>query len=216
LKSHIAWDIGVAGVARRLAEQLHACLMLQTYSRLVIDCNRPPGTPESIATLSEWTRIPGNEGISCTEADLRAREIFYPYHDRIRAALDARRHAERPTLLVALHSFTPTFLGVDRPWHVGILYHRDARLGQLLLDLLRREVGVIVGENEPYAMSDDTDYTLVVHGEQRGILHVELEIRQDLIADVAGQTEWALRLARLFGEAATILIPRYDVVPRHQ
>jgi predicted N-formylglutamate amidohydrolase len=216
LKSHIAWDIGAAGLASRLAEQLQACLLLQTYSRLVIDCNRPLGTRDSIATLSERTRIPGNEGLSCTEAAIRAQAIFSPYHNRLRAALDARRHAERPTLLVALHSFTPTFLGVNRPWHLGVLYHRDARLSQILLDLLRREKGVIVGDNEPYAMSDDTDYTLVVHGEQRGIPHIELEVRQDLIADVAGQTVWALRLARLLSEAATILLPHCDVFPRPQ
>lgn len=117
---------------------------------------------------------------------------------------------------VALHSFTPTFLGVNRPWHLGVLYHRDARLSQILLDLLRREEGVIVGENEPYAMGDETDYTLVVHGEQRGIPHAELEVRQDLIAAVAGQTVWARRLARLLGEAARILIPRCEVFPRHQ
>jgi len=207
LKSHIAWDIGVAGLADRLAERLNACLLLQTYSRLVIDCNRPLGTPDSIATLSERTRIPGNEDISCVEADIRAQKIFYPYHDRIRTELDARRHRERPTLLVALHSFTPTFLDVNRPWHIGVLYNRDARLGQILLDLLRCEDGVIVGDNEPYAVSDDTDYTIVVHGEQRGIPHVELEVRQDLIADAPGQTLWALRLAQLLDEAAPLLIP---------
>ena len=211
LKSHIAWDIGVAGLAGRLADRLNASLILQTYSRLVIDCNRPPGAPDSIATVSERTRIPGNEGLSRTDAELRAREIFHPYHDRIRTELDARRHGKRPTLLVALHSFTPTFLDVNRPWHIGVLYNRDARLGQVLLDLLRRENDVIVGDNEPYAVSDDTDYTIVVHGEQRGIPHVELEVRQDLIADAPGQTLWALRLARLLDEAATKLIPHGKV-----
>ncbi len=213
LKSHIAWDIGVAGLAGRLADRLNACLILQAYSRLVIDCNRPLGMPDSIATLSERTRIPGNEGISRTDAEIRAREIFHPYHDRIRATLDARRHGERPTLLVALHSFTPSFLGVNRPWHIGVLYNRDARLGQVLLDLMRRENGLIIGDNKPYAVSDDTDYTVTVHGEQRGIPHVELEVRQDLIANESGQTLWALRLAWLLEEAATILIPRCDVSP---
>jgi predicted N-formylglutamate amidohydrolase len=208
LKSHISWDIGVAGLAGRLADRLNAFLILQTYSRLVIDCNRPPGTPDSIATLSERTRIPGNEGLSRTDADIRAREIFHPYHDRIRAELDARRHVERPTLLVAMHSFTPSFLGVNRPWHIGVLYNRDARLGRVLLDLMRRENGLIVGDNEPYAVSDDTDYTVAVHGEQRGIPHVELEVRQDLIADEPGQILWAMRLARLLEEASTMLIPR--------
>ena len=211
LKSHIAWDIGVAGLADRMAERLNACLILQTYSRLVIDCNRPLGTPDSIATLSERTRIPGNEDISCAEADIRAQKIFHPYHGRIRTELDARQHRERHTLLVALHSFTPTFLDVNRPWHIGVLYNRDARLGQILLDLLRCEDGMIVGDNEPYAVSDDTDYTIVVHGEQRGIPHVELEVRQDLIADAPGQTLWALRLAQLLDEAAPILIPHGKV-----
>jgi predicted N-formylglutamate amidohydrolase len=122
-----------------------------------------------------------------------------------------RQHGERPTLLVALHSFTPTFLDVNRPWHIGVLYNRDARLGQVLLNLLRREGGIIAGDNEPYAVSDDTDYTIAVHGEQRGIPHVELEVRQDLIADTLGQTLWALRLARLLDEAATMLIPHSKV-----
>ena len=213
LKSHIAWDIGVAGLVRRLADRLNAFLILQTYSRLVIDCNRPLGAPDSIATVSERTRIPGNEGLSRTDADLRAREIFHPYHDRIRAELDARRHGERPTLLVALHSFTPSFLGVSRPWHLGVLYNRDARLGRVLLDLIRREHDLNVGDNEPYAVSDDTDYTIVTHGERRGIPHVELEVRQDLIADEPGQTLWAVRLARLLEAAATRLIPCRSVSP---
>jgi predicted N-formylglutamate amidohydrolase len=213
LKSHIAWDIGVAGLAGRLADRLNASLILQTYSRLVIDCNRPPGVPDSIATVSERTRIPGNEGLSRTEAEIRAREIFHPYHDRIRAELDARRQVEQPTLLVALHSFTPSFLGVTRPWHIGVLYNRDARLGRVLLDLIRREHSLSVGDNEPYSVSDDTDYTVTVHGEQRGIAHVELEVRQDLIADEPGQTLWAVRLARLLEAAATMLIPSRSVSP---
>jgi predicted N-formylglutamate amidohydrolase len=207
LQSHIAWDIGVAGLARHLAARLDACLIMQTYSRLVIDCNRPLGTPDSIATLSERTPIPGNTDLSRTEAARRAREIFCPYHALIRAALDARRRQERPTLLVALHSFTPVFLGVQRPWHLGVLYNRDVRLAQVLLDVLRHEQGLRVGDNEPYAMSEDTDYTVVVHGERRGIPHVELEIRQDLIAEEPSQRVWALRLARLLEEAATWLIP---------
>jgi predicted N-formylglutamate amidohydrolase len=108
---------------------------------------------------------------------------------------------------VALHSFTPVFLGVQRPWHLGVLYNRDVRLAQVLLDVLRHEQGLRVGDNEPYAMSEDTDYTVVVHGERRGIPHVELEIRQDLIAEEPSQRVWALRLARLLEEAATWLIP---------
>jgi predicted N-formylglutamate amidohydrolase len=96
-----------------------------------------------------------------------------------------------------LHSFTPNFAGFARPWHAGILYHRDTRLAHALLAALRAEPGLVVGDNEPYAVSDATDYAIPVHGEERGLLHVELEIRQDLIADAPGQEEWAERLARI-------------------
>jgi predicted N-formylglutamate amidohydrolase len=197
LDSHIAWDIGVAGLARHLAQALDAFLILQTYSRLVIDCNRPLRSSASVLAFSERTAVPGNRLVSDADAENRAREIFNPYHNRIRAELDARLQRQQPTLLVALHSFTPVFDGVARPWHAGVLYGRDGRLGHVLLDLLRAEAGLCIGDNQPYAVSDETDYAVPVHGERRGIPHVELEIRQDLIADEAGQTSWAARLARL-------------------
>lgn len=207
LSSHVAWDIGAAGLARRLAKALDAFLILQTYSRLVIDCNRPPRSPGSIVTLSERTAVPGNQMVSDAEAEARAREIFHPYHDRIRAELDARLHRQQPTLLVALHSFTPVFDGTARPWHAGVLYGRDARLGRVLLELLRAEDGLSIGDNQPYDVSDETDYAIPVHGERRGIPHVELEIRQDLIADDAGQAGWAARLARRLTLATSRLFP---------
>lgn len=205
LDRHIAWDIGIAGLAEQLAERLDAFAIAQTYSRLVIDCNRAPGTPQSIVTESERTPIPGNAGLSAAEAQARADGIFHPYHNRIRAELDARAATGRRTLLVALHSFTPVFLGVSRPWHCGVLYQRDTRLGHLLLASARREPGLVVGDNEPYAVSDATDYGIPVHGEQRGIAHAELEIRQDLIADAAGQIAWAERIARWLAEALPVL-----------
>lgn len=202
---HIAWDIGIAGVSRRLADRLDAFLILQTYSRLVIDCNRSPSVPTSIVTVSETTRIPGNELLSQAAIDLRVRELFWPYHDRIVRDLDRRAAGGRPTVLVAMHSFTPVFKGIARPWHVGVLYNRDRRLGAAMLERLREEGDLVVGDNEPYAISDETDYTIPVHGEQRGILHVELEIRQDLIAEEAGQAAWAERLARLLPEAYRVV-----------
>jgi predicted N-formylglutamate amidohydrolase len=197
LSRHIAWDIGIAEVARRLSETLDAVLVAQTYSRLVIDANRPPGTPQSIMTLSEATRIPGNEALTPADAQRREREIFRPYHDRIVQELDQRRATGRPAVLVSLHSFTPVFHGQVRPWHVGVLYNRDPRLGHALLHLLREEPGLVVGDNEPYAVDDETDYTIVNHGERRALAHVEIEIRQDLITEAAGQTEWAARFGRL-------------------
>ena len=194
---HIGWDLGVAGVARRLSERLDAFLILQTYSRLVIDCNRAPGSPQSILTKSERTAIPGNVGLSAEAAAQRATEIFHPYHDRLGAELDARAAAARPSVLLLLHSFTPVYLDDARRWHAGVLYDRDARIGHALLALLRKEPGLEVGDNQPYAASAATDYTLTTHGERRGVPYVEIEVRQDLIADSDGQEAWAERLARL-------------------
>jgi predicted N-formylglutamate amidohydrolase len=207
LSRHIAWDIGAAGVARFLAAELGAFAILQTYSRLVIDCNRPLGVPSSIATLSEDTVIPGNRDVAPEEAERRARAIFTPYHDRIRDELERRKRRRQPTALVAMHSFTPIYQGVVRPWHVGVLYHRDARLAHALRGFLIRDSGLHVGDNEPYAASDATDYGMIEHGERRGIPCVEIEIRQDLLNDEAGQMAWARRFAELLPQAWASLDP---------
>ncbi|HET6147271.1 MAG TPA: N-formylglutamate amidohydrolase [Polyangia bacterium] len=197
LAMHIAWDIGARGVALQLAAALDAFVVCQRYSRLVIDCNRPLGAVDSIATISERILIPGNQGVAPRDAEARAREIFHPYHQQIGAELDRRSAVGRPTILVAVHSFTPVFLDIPRPWHAGVLYNRDARLANPLLELLRAEGDLVVGCNQPYAANDLCDFSVVHHGEARGIPQVEIEIRQDLIADEAGQTAWAARLARL-------------------
>jgi predicted N-formylglutamate amidohydrolase len=200
LTRHIAWDIGIAGVAEALSDHLDAHLIAQRYSRLVIDCNRPPGAPNSIPLISEATTIAGNEGLERDAAVARRHGIFDPYHRRIREVIDRRLREGMPTVLVSLHSFTPLYAGVIRPWHIGTLYHRDTKLPPLLLNLLRAESDLVVGDNEPYAVSDETDYTIPVHGEARGLMNSGIEIRQDLIADQAGQKQWADRLARIFGE----------------
>jgi predicted N-formylglutamate amidohydrolase len=197
LVRHIAWDIGAGGVAHRLGAALGAQTVRQRYSRLVIDCNRPLDAPDSIARRSENTDIPGNQDVGPAAAEERARAIFHPYHDEIRRALDRRQAEGRMTVLVAMHSFTPAFMGIARPWHVGVLYNRDARVAKPLLQALRDEGDLVVGDNQPYAVGDLTDYSVVNHGERRGIPHVEIEIRQDLIADEGGQQAWAERFARL-------------------
>src|ERR1700728_1654707 len=194
LTRHIAWDIGIAGVAGTLSKQIDAHLIAQRYSRLVIDCNRPPTAPSSIPRISEATTIRGNEGLARDAVEARRQAIFDPYHRRIDEVIDARLREQRPTVLVSLHSFTPIYAGIARPWHIGTLYHRDARLPPLLLKHLRAEADLVVGDNEPYAVSDVTDYTIPVHGEARGLMNSGIEIRQDLIADPAGQSEWAERL----------------------
>jgi predicted N-formylglutamate amidohydrolase len=197
LTRHIAWDIGIAGVAERLAALLDAHLIAQRYSRLVIDCNRPPRAASSIPLLSEATTVPGNEGLSREDAELRRRAIFDPYHRCIDEVIDQRMAAKRATILVSLHSFTPVYAGVRRPWHIGTLYHRDKILPPLLLKALRAEGDLVVGDNEPYAVGDETDYTIPVHGEARGLTNSGIEIRQDLIADQSGEQQWAERLARI-------------------
>ena len=205
LTRHIAWDLGIAGVADALSRQLGAHLIAQRYSRLVIDCNRPPGVPSSIPRISEATIIPGNEALTREVGETRRSAIFDPYHRRIAEVIEARRRNSIPTVLVSLHSFTPVYAGVARPWHIGTLYHRDTRLPPLLLKGLRAEPDLVVGDNEPYAVSDDSDYTIPVHGERRGLMNTGIEIRQDLIAEPTGQIEWADRLARIFGEIETAL-----------
>jgi predicted N-formylglutamate amidohydrolase len=201
LQRHIAWDIGIAGVAHSLADALDAVLVRQNYSRLVIDCNRPPQSPASTPEISELTAIPGNIGLSAAARAAREREIFRPYHRAIEQELDRRQKADPAAALIALHSFTPVFKGNARAMHAAVLYHRDPSLAHRLLSLLRREQGLIAGDNEPYFVSDATDFTIPVHGERRGLRHVLLEIRQDLIAEPPGQRKWAALLARLLPEA---------------
>jgi predicted N-formylglutamate amidohydrolase len=205
LTRHIAWDIGIAGVAETLAHHLDAHLVAQRYSRLVIDCNRPPTAASSIPIISEATTVPGNEGLAREAAEARRRQVFDPYHQRIDEVIDQRLREGRPTVLVSLHSFTPVYAGIARPWHVGTLYHRDTRLPPLLLKHLRAEADLVVGDNEPYAVSDETDYTIPVHGEARGLMNSGIEIRQDLIGDPSGQQQWAERLARIFGVIEQVL-----------
>ncbi len=198
---HIAWDIGALGVAAHLASLLDAPVVAQAYSRLVIDCNRKPGHPTSIAPRSDGTVVPANLDLDGPARDARRDAIFAPYQAALDAALDARQAAGRRSVLVAVHSFTPVMSGRSRPWHAGVLYNHDPRYGRALLALLEAEGDIVVGNNEPYALSDLDDYTVPVHGEGRDLLHAELEIRQDLIAEADGQRAWAERLSRLLPAA---------------
>jgi predicted N-formylglutamate amidohydrolase len=197
LSRHIAWDIGAWGVSLKLAAALDACTIGQTYSRLAIDCNRQPSVPSSIPEISESTPIPGNLGLTDADREARRVAIHQPYHETLAETLAERRAAGRPTMLLAMHSFTPVYKGVARPWHAGVLFNRDDRIGRVMLELLSAEPGLVVGENEPYAVSDATDYTIPVHAEPHGTPYLELEVRQDLIADEAGEAHWAALLTRL-------------------
>lgn len=201
---HIAWDIGAEGLARVLAERLDAWLICQTYSRLVIDCNRPFESAGSIASRSEHTDVPGNRALDPAAIAARQQEIFTPYHERTVEELERRASERRQTILVTVHSFTPVFMDNARPWQLGVLYQRDPRLAHALLEVMRADGRWNVGDNQPYAVSEATDYAIPVHGEQRGLPHVEIEVRQDLIESEAGQRAWGERLADWLVQAAAI------------
>lgn len=183
LARHIAWDIGVEGLGLRLAKRLDATFVRQTYSRLVIDCNRTLGSEGSVPSISDGTLIPGNQDLDALARHGRAAEIFTPYHDHIAATLD--RGTVR--FVVSLHSFTPALGGIVRPWRYGVLHRGDSAVSNAVLAALRMAVGQgLVGDNAPYAM-DGTDFTIPHHVDPRGLNYLELEVRQDLLADPAGQ-----------------------------
>ena len=208
LQRHIAYDIGAAAVARRLARLLDAPLALSGYSRLLIDCNRPPEAPGLIPAHSEATEIPGNRDLSADQRAERDRLFFAPFRDRVAALLDARRAAARPTVLIGVHSFTPVYLGVRRPWQVGVLYLRAKRLAARLLDGLRAaDPALLIGANEPYRVTLEGDFTVPWIGEARGIATALFEVRQDLIAQETGAAVWADLLAAVVAPIAADPLP---------
>lgn len=200
MELHIAWDIGVARLGARLAERLDACFIAQAYSRLVIDCNRAPQSPTSIPPVSDGVAIPGNEGLSAAQAEARRREILEPYQQAIAAELDRRAAAGQVVRLVSLHSFTPVMQGFVRPWRTGVLHRNDSAFSSRMLALLREAMGEAAGDNEPYRL-DERDYTVPLHADARGLDYLELEVRQDLLADEAGVEEMATLLAGLLERA---------------
>jgi len=210
LERHIAWDIGALAVAQHLSAVLDAPLVATQYSRLVIDCNRDPLVASSIPALAEYTPIPGNQDLTEAERELRRAELFDPYHEHLTALLDERRRAGRRTILVAQHSMTDVFKGAHREMHAAVLYNRDPRFARLVLEQLRADPRLIVGDNQPYFVSDATDYTIPRHGERGALPHVEIEIRQDLIADAAGQEGWAQRIRQALEAAERRLL---ELVP---
>ena len=203
LGRHIAWDIGAAALARRLSALLDAPLLLSGVSRLVIDLNRPPGAPTSIPERSEDTPIPGNLALDAAERAAREATWFHPFHDAVTALLDGRAAAGQPAIVVGVHSFTPRFQGVERPWHAGVLFAEAEAFGRALAASIAAGTALVVGENEPYRIEPGVhDHTVPVHGDRRGIDAVLIEVRQDLLGEEAGIEEWALRLASALGQAA--------------
>jgi predicted N-formylglutamate amidohydrolase len=206
LSTHIAWDIGIGGLGELLAAELDATLFRQHYSRLVIDCNRPLEARDSIPEVTCGVPVPGNQGLTSSEKEARIDAIFRPYHAEIRSHIEGRSPG-RPCVLLALHSFTPILHGDERPFHAGVLYNDDQRFARPLLEALRAEIGLVVGDNEPYRASVTSDYSIIEHAEKRGLLYVEIEVRQDLITHPSGQEQWARRLARCVSTVSKRLLP---------
>jgi predicted N-formylglutamate amidohydrolase len=219
LDQHIAWDIGIAGLGRRLARSLDAPFFMTAYSRLVIDCNRHLDDPTSIAQESDRVPVPGNRGLSAAERRPRQEEIFRPYHAALTEEIEGRVAARRVPVVISLHSFTPVMNGFQRPWHVGVLWNNDARLPVPLMRRLAEEPDLVVGDNEPYSGRDGHGYSVKAHAEALGLAHALLEIRQDLIADESGQEKWAGILHRVLKDvlanpALHEIRPRPETVSR--
>jgi predicted N-formylglutamate amidohydrolase len=191
LQRHIAWDLGAEQVARRLSRLIDAPLVLQRYSRLAYDCNRPPESPEAMPEISEITHIPGNRNLTPTDRLARIQEIYRPFQMAIAELLDYRAAEGVRSVVVTVHSFTPVYKGTRRTVELGILHDRDTRLAEKLITSFP---GVDARLNEPYGPKDGVLHTLNLHAAPRGLQHIMFEMRNDLIAEERGQNEWAERL----------------------
>lgn len=194
LDRHVAWDIGAAQVAVALADRLDAPLVMANYSRLVIDPNRGVDEETSCREVSDGIAIPGNQGLSATDRARRAASCRSPYHAEIAARLEALTGRGLTPAMVAVHTCTPVFDEVVRPWQVGVMWDEDPRIAVPLIAALRRQ-NVSVGDNEPYSGRDPDDYTLDHHAEGNGLPYAGIEVRQDLVNTDAGATHWAGVLA---------------------
>lgn len=198
---HIAWDIGIAALGTALSARLDATFIHQTYSRLVIDCNRRPGAPDSIPPVSDGTKIAANAALDVVGATARAKAIQGPYQAAIASEIERRLAAGQETILISLHSFTPVMRNIHRPWQVGILHDAgDSRFARAMLAFFAQDSALTVGDNEPYSM-DTIDYTVPFHAYERRLPYAEIEIRQDLLADQNGVSSWSHRLEQALNYA---------------
>lgn len=199
LRRHIAYDLGGAGVTKALAQHFGASAVMSRFSRLLIDPNRGEDDPTLLMRIADGAVVPGNRTLD--EAERRARyDMFYrPYHNAITQMIDSYCERNLTPVIISIHSFTEAWKGVPRPWHIGILWDKDSRISKPLLETLRQNDDLIVGDNEPYTGELHGD-TMWRHGTQRGLPHALIEVRQDLIKDTAGQKAWAQRLAQALAQ----------------
>ncbi len=195
LEQHVGWDIGAADLTRGLARRLDAPAVLSGYSWLVIDCNRPLENSASIPSISGGYAIPGNQNVDAKAVEARAEACFWPYHRAIEQAIEDYLARGVVPAVISIHSFTPHFDGVGRRWQVGVLWDRDSRLPHPVMAKLSEDAGIVVGDNEPYSANNPPAYSIPVHALARGLPHILLEVRQDLIDSARGVIEWTERLA---------------------
>jgi predicted N-formylglutamate amidohydrolase len=203
LSAHIAWDPGALPVSRHLSAALDAPLLWPDASRLIVDCNRDLSAPDLIPATGEGRPVPGNDDLAPAERQRRIATVHAPYHDAIDALLDRRRSAGMASAVVAIHSFTPVFLGRQRPWEIGVLFDDDRRLADPIVAALSRDATLTVGINQPYAPADGVYYTLARHARSRGLPAVMIELRNDTIADPTGQAAWGERLGAILASLST-------------
>ncbi len=196
LQRHIAYDPGAAGVTRHMARILNAPAVLTRYSRLLIDPNRGEDDPTLIMRLSDGAVIPANAALTPEERQNRIDRYYRPYHDAVDRVIDAMIQAGKPPVIFSTHSFTENWRGWMRPWHAGVLWDKDPRLAVPLIEALREDRSLVVGDNEPYAGALRGD-CVNKHATVRGLSNALIEVRQDLIRDEEGQAEWGRKLAEI-------------------
>lgn len=201
LDAHIAWDIGAAQIARQLARRLAAPLIESGYSRLLIDCNRYPSAPDSIPRISDRCVIGGNQEMTPSLQFERRLAFFRPYHLAIDTALCEAERLGRTPVFVSVHTCAPAMNGQSRPWDIGISWTRDDRVAAPLLDSLAALHGVTVGDNQPYALEIGKDFTTPEHAMTRGLAHLQVEVRQDLVSTTGAAEWWADQLYRCIRHA---------------
>lgn len=205
---HIAWDPGASPVAGLLAAALDAPLVETRISRLVLDCNRSLDAPDLIPPVSESTIIPGNSGLSPAAREARIDRCWRPFHAAVAAVIDARSARGQETRLVSIHSFTPVYKGVPRPWQIGVIHDEDMRLAAPMIAALKAVPNLHVGVNEPYSPADRVYFTLEKHARSRGLPCAMIEIRNDEIGDRAAQERWAGMLAGILREIEPGRLPK--------
>jgi len=208
LARHIAWDIGAGAIAAILSELLDAPAILSANSRLVIDCNRQLASRDLIPEISDATPIPGNRGLNAADRAARIARFFAPYHEAVESVLTARLASGQAPMVLSIHSMTPSLAESARPWQLALSSHNDRSWAEPMLAALRRPGDVNVGDNQPYALDPNVDFSIPYHALRRNLPYLQVEFRQDEVAEPAGQRSWARRFAQALAEQGLCVLSR--------